>query len=136
MLHRVKLLMPSPGRIAVQYIFQLHLIEFSLLYDYQGGLFDGSSLNAIDRGHKPTIKSLGEKKYLHIQVTLPQDQSGYSLITNTIMTDSCLKLFIQHVIGSSAWSMSVYKIHVSWQNRKTAYIIIAQALVKNCRCPL
>jgi len=78
---------------------------------------DRSELNATDRGHKPTMMSLGIKKSPHVWNTLPQDQAGCSFIkTPSSQTHafSCPHQFIQHLIEVySAHSVAVYTIYAS-----------------------
>lgn len=53
------------------------------------------------------------------------------------MPHSCPHQFIQHVIEvHSAHSIAVYTIYVSLQNSLIAFIKVAQALMRNCRCSL
>lgn len=101
---------------------------------------DRSAFNATDRGHKPTITSLGIKEISSCAEHAPSGSGWLQLYHkhhhHRFMPHSCPHQFIQHVIEVySAPSIAVYTIYVSQQNSRIACIKVAQALMRNCRCP-
>ena len=118
------------------------LAEFLHFMNSRRAVFDSGALNATGRGHRPTIMSLrGIKKSPRVPAERSPSGSGRPRLYrkhhhHRFMPHGCPHQFIQHVIEvHSAHSIAVRTIYVSWQNSSIARIKVAQALMRNCRCP-